>query len=132
MTPDEINNLSATELRIEIAKAKGAKWYPIIGHPGEYILAYNLAGFDAVEWPDGEASFGFHGIPDWPSDIAAAMGLLDDHGTTTLQRVGPYHVAGIKLENGEWLHAIAMDGTCAKIKRCIAICRAWLAAKANS
>ena len=123
MTPDEINNLSARELRIEIAKCKG---WRIIECDGSFI-------FEVGDY-SGEVSHltQIHGIPDWPSDIAAAMGLLDDHGTTTLQRVGPYHVAGIKLENGEWLHAIAMDGTCAKIKRCIAICRAWLAAKANS
>jgi hypothetical protein len=125
MTRDEIMQLTAEELRMEIAKAKGWQIYHYdkdIAENCYYLLVDS--DFDAVNpfnYRKTEAECWEKDLPGWPANIADAWELVEEMGkleNVTIQNVEDYW----RCEVDDMARTIGACATTAPI----AICKAYL------
>ena len=85
MTHDEIAQLDAAQLRLEVARVKGWTFWDSLDHLGPWVRhtdpreAYYAGGIplNKCETPDAnKITWDDENDPNWPADIAAAMGLF--------------------------------------------------------
>lgn len=107
MTNEEITQLPPEELRLAIAKAKGWTILPM-------RIAPCWTGSSYIE------------LPDWPADIAAAWGLVEEMTSrehVTLDSQGPTWT----IDVDDYSRTIQVDAATAPL----AICQAYLVWKAD-
>lgn len=84
MTEDEIMQMTPEELRLKIAEAKGFDVRERVWRTREYRMAHDTEHKELAIWIDPtnpkhpQWGGGWHSLPNWPADIAAAWGLVEE------------------------------------------------------
>jgi hypothetical protein len=132
---ERIMGMTTEEMRLAIAKAKGWRcqehnygidmangprnFYAIHGPSGRKNIITNLLHSEEDVWHE---AFTIRGIPDWPNDIAASLGLISEYTDYTIEKSG--------LNYTVCLSAVA-DWTATDTNLAMAASRAWLLARAE-